>query len=242
MDLQKAVITKRAAAWLLDAILMGVIALGCAVLLTVLFRFDDHNTALNQGFAEYEQQYGPAVNATEEEYTAMSQAQKDSYGELAYRSQLVFNLTLIIITISLLIGVMVTQFVIPLFLKNGQTVGKKAFSLGLMRVDGVKINNLQLFVRALLGKFTIGTMVPVYLALKIFVFFTGNIVDLCVLAGVLLLQFICVCVTQTNSPIHDLMAGTVAIDFSSQRVFESPEALIEYTKRIAAEKAKRQEY
>ena len=242
MDLQKAVITKRAAAWLLDAILMCVIALGCAVALTVVLRFDSHNAALNRGLEAYEQQYGPAVNATEEEYEAMSQAQKESYGEIAYLSQLVFNLTLIMITVSALIGVMVTQFVVPLLLKNGQTVGKKAFGIGVMRVDGVKINNLQLFVRALLGKYTVGTMVPVYLMLKIFVFYTGTIVDLGVLAGIFLLQLICVCVTQTNSPVHDLMAGTVVVDLGSQRIFENTEELVEYTKRIHAERAQEQDY
>lgn len=221
---------------------MGVIALGCAVLLSAVLRFDFHNDKLSQGIAVYEQQYGPAVTATEDEYAAMSQEQKESYGEIAYLSQLVFNLTLVMTTLSLLVGVMATQFVIPLLLKNGQTVGKKAFGIGVMRVDGVQINNLQLFVRALLGKYTVGTMVPAYLFLKIFVIQTGTIVDLAVLAGIFLLQAICVCVTHTNSPIHDLMAGTVAVDLGSQRIFKSTEDLVEYTKRVHAERAKEQDY
>ena len=242
MDLQKASITKRAAAWLLDAILLCVVALGMAVLLSAVFRFDAHNNALNEGIARYEQQYGPAVTATEEEYAAMSQEQKALYGELSYLSHLVPNLTLIIITLSLLIGVMVVQFAIPLLLKNGQTVGKKAFGIGLMRTDGVQINNMQLFVRALLGKFTIGTMIPVYLLLTVFVFLKGSIVELAVLVGIFLLQMICVIVTRTNSPIHDLMAGTVAVDLGSQRIFKSTEDLIEYTKAIHAERANKQDY
>ena len=42
--------------------------------------------------------------------------------------------------------------------------------------------------------------------------------------------------------IHDLMAGTVEVDFASQRIFESPEEKNEFLKREAAERARREEY
>ena len=38
------------------------------------------------------------------------------------------------------------------------------------------------------------------------------------------------------------MAGTVAVDYASQTIFPSTEALVEYKKRIAAERAARSPY
>lgn len=241
MDLQKASVTKRAAAWLLDAILVCVLALGFAVLLSAVLRYDSHYAELNARAEKYEQQYGPVVTASVEVYEQMSAQQKESYGDVAYLSQLVFNLTLVIVTLSVLFGVMITEYVLPLFLKHGQTVGKKAFGIGLMRVDGVRISNLQLFVRALLGKYTIETMIPVYMLLMLYFQMIG-ITGIVVLLGLLVAQLICVCVTRNNSAIHDLMAATVAVDLASQKVFNSTEDLLEYTKKLHAEKAKKQDY
>ena len=55
-------------------------------------------------------------------------------------------------------------------------------------------------------------------------------------------QIICMVSSHSNSPIHDLMAGTVAVDMASQRIFETYDQLIEHNKKIAAERAKRQTY
>jgi len=49
-------------------------------------------------------------------------------------------------------------------------------------------------------------------------------------------------VTRNNSAIHDLLAGTVVVDMSSQTIFRSTEELIAYKKRVAAERAARQVY
>ena len=49
------------------------------------------------------------------------------------------------------------------------------------------------------------------------------------------LQIILVAATKTRSAIHDMLAYTVAVDFTSQRIFDSPEALLEYKKTIHAE-------
>ena len=78
------------------------------------------------------------------------------------------NLSVLITTLSLLVSMMILEFVVPLLLKNGQTIGKKAFGIGLVRSDCVKVSTLQLFVRALFGKYTVGTMIPVYIALMVF--------------------------------------------------------------------------
>lgn len=241
MELQKASITKRAAAWLLDFILVCTLAVGFAVVLSAVLGFDAKNAEMKASFENYGQKYGDIYAVTDEGYKTMPAEQKSAYDAVARISNVVMNLTLVMISLSLLLSVMVMEFVIPLWLKNGQTVGKKAFGIGVIRVDGVRANNMQMFVRALLGKYTVETMIPVYIVMMVFfgiVGITGTVV-LLVLA---VAQLICLCATRTNSAIHDLMAGTVTVDLPSQRVFASTEDMIAYTKRIHAERAKKQDY
>ncbi|MBR5813982.1 MAG: hypothetical protein IKY37_05975, partial [Bacteroidaceae bacterium] len=69
-----------------------------------------------------------------------------------------------------------------------------------------------------------------------------GIVGVIVIGLILLLQFIVLVSTRTRSAIHDLLAATVAVDMASQRMFESPEALLEYKKRLSAEAANRADY
>ena len=136
---------------------------------------------------------------------------------------------------------MIFEFIIPLKFKNGQTLGKKVFGVGVMRVDGVKLSVFQLFVRTILGKYTLETMLPAMLILLL----VFNIMPVACLAGIaiiLITQIIFVLFSQLHTPIHDAIAGTVTVDFASQMIFETPEALLEYKKRIHAEAAERAEY
>ena len=103
------------------------------------------------------------------------------------------------------------------------------------------MNKMQLFVRTVLGKFTVETMIPIYILLLLFWGIT-DLTGTLVLLAIPVAQCVIMAVTRTNSLIHDLLAGTVVVDFSSQRIFASTEALVEYQKRIAAERAARQEY
>jgi uncharacterized RDD family membrane protein YckC len=129
---------------------------------------------------------------------------------------------------------------VPLLFKNGQTLGKKIFSIGVMRIDGVKISPIILFARNILGKCTIGTLVPIYLIMMVSFGLLG-LVGLVVLAALILAQVIMFFFTKYRTPIHDKFAQTVTVDISTQLIFDSAEELLEYKKRIAAEQAERLE-
>ena len=133
------------------------------------------------------------------------------------------------------------ELVIPIWLGNGQTLGKKIFSLCLVRNDGVKLNHLQLFARMLLGKFTIETMLPVYVLILVFWGVVG-LPGTLLLFAILIAQVLCLIISRDNCAIHDLIAGTVVVDISSQMIFRTTEDLIAYKKKIAAEQAARQVY
>ena len=174
-DLQKASLSKRIAAGILDAMLLLVVAVGFAALLTWALNYESHSTALQQAYSGYETQFGVEFNT---DYEALTEAQKENFDaayaaliaddDALYHYNMVVNLTILITTFSILLAMIALEFVVPLLLKNGQTVGKKVFSLGLMRTDAVQITPVQLFTRTVLGKFTVETMISVYIIILIF--------------------------------------------------------------------------
>ena len=110
-----------------------------------------------------------------------------------------------------------------------------------MRSDCVRISTNVLFIRTILGKYTISTMVPVLMLLALF-FGANPIIPLTVILLILLLQVVLLITSKTNSLIHDNLASTVVVDFQSQMIFDSPEALNEYKLRLHREEAEKAEY
>ena len=250
-DIQKASISKRISAYLFDGILTGVVIVAVIWLLSAILNYNSYSENLEKAYETYEKQYGINFEITQEEYLALSEDERadydDAYAALVadtdamYNYNMVINLTLLMITGGVLLGIMMIEFVVPMLLGNGQTLGKKIFGIALIRQDGVKLNTMQLFTRTVLGKFTLETMLPVYMLIMIFFNAIGRI-GLIVIAGIGLLQLILLVVTRNNQLLHDLLAGTVAVDMASQRIFKTTDDLIAYQKRVAAEKATRQPY
>ena len=250
-DIQKASLTKRLSAWLLDAILLLVLIAGLAGMISAVTGYDDYNTRLEEAYASYETEYGVTFDITKEEYDAFLPEQKEAYDtayaalvadeEVLYVYNMLISLTLVIVTVSILAAYLILEFAVPIWLKNGQTVGKKVFGIGVIRTNGVRINNVCLFIRTVLGKFTVETMIPVL----VFIMLMFNMVGLIGTALVLCLwaaQLALVIATPTNSLIHDKLADTVTVDLGSQLIFNTEEDLLEYKKKVSAEKAARQSY
>ena len=250
-DLQKASLWKRISAGLFDLILIAILAVGAAALLSVIFGYNTHNQNLTDAYARYEAQYGVEFQMTQAEFEALSQQEQDTYyqayealiadEEVLYLYNLVLNLTLLIITFSILLSLLILEFAVPMLLKNGQTLGKKIFGIALMRVDGVKLTAVQLFIRTVLGKFTVEIMIPVYILIMIF-FNSIGLVAVVVLGALLVGQVLSMTLSRTGGLLHDTIAATVAVDMASQMIFDTPEQKLEYIKRLHAEDAARQEY
>ena len=250
-DIQKASVWKRLAAWILDLILLAVVAAGVMYLLSAVLGYSQYSDRVDAAYSHYEESYGITFTMTREEYEAMSEAERQNW-DAAYDAliadedamqayNMTVNLILIMTTGGILIAMLLLNLLVPLLLKNGQTIGKKAFALGVIRQDGVKMNNFQLFVRTLLGQFTLETMIPVYIVLMM-LWGTIGLLGPAVLCLLVIGQLICMGVTQNNATLHDLLAGTTVVDLSTQKVFASQEELVEYTKQIHAERAARQDY
>ncbi len=250
-DLQKASMLKRISAALLDLILLVILITGVAFLLSAVLGYDEKSERLEAHYETYEKAYGIDFDISANEYEKLSPEQKDVYEEAdrafsqdvevgkAYET--VLNLTFIIITFSILLAYLLLEFLVPLFFRNGQTIGKKIFGIGVMRQDGVKLPTVLLFTRTVLGKCTVETLVPVMLVLMMLFGILG--IEALVLVGALLLvQLVMIIAFKTRTPIHDKLAQTVTVDLSSQMIFDTPEELLAYKQRIHASEAGKKPY
>jgi hypothetical protein len=115
------------------------------------------------------------------------------------------------------------------------------FSLTVIKPNSVKATVLQLFVRAFIGKFIIGFIIPAYV-LVLVMYGIVNVFWLIGLAGLILFQLILFCVTQNHTFIHDVLSFTVVADKQTQMIFESEQALIEYKQEAHKKQVSKETY
>ena len=265
--IQKASFTKRVSAMLFDFMMIVVVFLACAFPMSALLQYDkyiDEREAVQESILaahkieELESQYPDNENVnfikydqvlTEEEKAALPEeiqiafkaCQDDinSNEDIARLTGTLFILFITIFSTSLLMSFIILEFIVPLLFKNGQTLGKKIFALGVVRIDSVKVSPFILFVRTVLGKFTICTMVP----LITFPIITSMpLVPIFFILLILLLHVVFYITSGTGALIHDKMAATAVVDMQTQMIFDSVEAREEYQLRIHREEVSKADY
>ncbi len=250
-DLQKASLLKRASAWILDMILLVVLVTGIATVLSAALGFDTYTQAVAERQAVYESQYGVKFELSQEEYEKLTPELKrtteEAYKAFAedkeaiYHYNMIVNLSMLILSLSVLLGFLGLEFAVPLLFGNGQTVGKRVFGIAVMKQNGVKVNAVTMFVRTVLGKFTFEAMLPLLLLLMMVLGLIG-IVGPGVILALLVVEIIIMITSGTNATIHDKLAQTVAVDMHSQLIFSDEEALMAYKQRIHEEKVRNSPY
>ena len=250
LDLQKASLLKRISAAILDFILLAVAIVGFSFILNGALGYDAKTDELQEYYKGYEQEYNVKFNLTADEMKELSESEKAHYNEVQeiinkdkefielYSS--ILNITIIIISFSVLLGYLFLEFLVPLLFKNGQTLGKKIFGIGLMRKDGVRMTPVMLFVRTVLGKYTIGTMIPVFVILMIFFGFMG-IFGTVIIMAIIFAQLILTFATKAHTAIQDKMAGTVCVDMQSQLIFDTYDELLAYKQKLHKDKVEKAE-
>ncbi len=233
-DLQKANLTKRISAFIFDLIVLSILSVGFGTIISYITNYDSHyNTCLNI-ISEYEEKYNSSYDIGEDEYFGLTDAEKESYAEMeeaiysdsdfVYHSNIYFSLSLLIVSLGIFFGMLVSEFIVPLIYGNGMTLGKKIFGLAVMRQDHVQVSPLHMFIRTFLGKYTVETMIPVLLVMMIF-FGSIGIVGTIIIFAMGILQIVCMVLSHTNACIHDIFAGTTVVDFASQKIFKTPEEM-----------------
>ena len=250
-DLQRASMLKRISAWLLDAILLCIIATLMAFLLSTALNYDSYDARLEARYAHFEAEYGVTRNLTQAQVDAMSPEERANLEaastaiaedeEALYAWNMMLQLMILITSFGILLAYVVLEFTVPMVLGNGQTIGKKVFGIGVMRQDGVKVNGVCMFIRTVLGKYAVETMIPVMMLLMLFMGTIG-ILGWLIVGAILIAEVALLATTKERCMLHDKLANTVTVDIASQMIFNTPEDLMAYKQKVAAEKAASQPY
>jgi uncharacterized RDD family membrane protein YckC len=248
ISIQKANFWKRFSAWLVDTVLVILLAVACSLPLLDVFKFDANGAQIVAVQEQYqttiEEQYSVDLDITQEEYDKLPEAQKEKIdaAKTALNELLMadkefirlradrLSILLTAAAIAVFLAILLAHFVLPLILKNGQTLGKKTFGLAVVKENCVKIGAPVLFTRSMIGLCGMETMAVAFLA-------TIYPVGLIAAGLVLILQIFVMIKTSTNAAIHDLLAHTVVVDFSSQRIFETEEEYTDFVAKASAEDA-----
>ena len=255
-DLQRGSLLKRASAFLLDGILLVILVTGFAFAFSAIFRYNYYSDIYDAGLDRYSKQFNIDFNDIMDE-SALTEEQKIVYNEaleamnndeeMIHAFGLMISIIVAEISLSIVLSHMVLEFVLPLILKNGQTVGKKVFGLGVMRNNGVKIRGVSLFIRTFLGKCIIETLLPVLIFVMMLfsawsimpsIGWFGPIVIICLFVVQVILLF----GTRKHTMIHDLISDCVVVDLGSQMIFDSEQARVDYINKKDAEETARSPY
>ena len=168
----------------------------------------------------------PLTSATEEELDAFYEAELQAahYDLLDYPpfSALVsqingYAIQIFIISASISLAIFYLMF--PLILKNGQTLGKRIFSLGVVSAKGYRIKPWQTIVR-------------------FFVFVAEIAVSLYTFLGAILISYTLMIFSKKNRSVHDFIAGTSVINLKSSLVFDNEDDEAAYRRRVAEDEAR----
>ena len=248
LDLQRANMLKRISAAIFDFILLATLAVGLMWGMSAALDYDSYSEKIYERREFYYEKYGFDESTqfdklTDEEKERYNTAKEEynSDKEVMSAFQMMFNLSLIIVTFPTLLAFLILEFFVPLLFKNGQTLGKKIFGIAVMRVDGIRVNGVLMFARSILGKFTVGTMLPI-LAFVLTIFGILGIVGILIFGGIIFTQIVLVLFTKARTPIHDKLAQTVTVDMASQMIFDTTEELVAYKNKLQAENADKAAY
>lgn len=219
--LVKANLTKRAIAWLLDTILLVLVSVSLYSIVLEVTDYDEYAVQLENYYAQYEQMYDTSFDISEEEFYEMTDQEMENY-EAAYNALMADEnamalyskmiwMMLAMLGISSLLGYAALEFVIPMLLGRGQTVGKKIFSLSVVKVDGEDLGAVGLLLRTFVGKFLIETMFPVMMVVLMMFGSVGLVGPVLVLVLVVL-EIVVMVRTESNSMVHDLLANSVTVE------------------------------
>ena len=234
-----------------DGILILALAVGITAVLSWMFGYSDYYERVSDAKDRYSEKYGIDLDISQDDYDKLSDEQKQLYydadaefandEEVLFAYGMLFNLSLVILSLSLLTAFIALELVVPIFLKYGRTLGKKIFGLAVVRTNGVKMTGQAHFIRSIIGKYTMETMVPVYITVMI-LFGNLGVVGTGVLLMFLVLELFVVFYTKTRSAIHDLVSDTVVVDMANQMIFENEDELIAYKAKLHQEMVEKQDY
>ena len=225
-------IVKRFAAWVVDIILIIILWTGVSTITSAVYNYDHYVEVVTEKYVEYniatydeeKKEYILVDIANDknaqENYSLLVKDQEyvEAY-QKANRGQI------IILSSGLFVSLLVFEFVLPLCLKHGRTIGMRFFAIGYVTDDDIDIGFKQILVRFLFGKFILLGFVPLtgFLLFSMGSGYGG--IGLILLVGVPILNLILSVITPEKRGIHDYIARVKPIDNDCQIYVKSIEEL-----------------
>lgn len=247
IDLQRAENSKRIFAFLTDLILMSILTAGIFLLMSWILNIDSYSDKYEEIKAAYESEYDVRFGLTQEEYDKLTEKEKDNYrnavsamngdeqANAAIRKS--YLLSFAVFLGGTVISFIVFGFAVPLIMKEGRTVGKRLFGLGVIRSGYTHVSPFIVFARNVIGTGVFEIILPVMIVLSSLMGVTG-VFGIIILAVFAVAEFIVFFRSSGHKLLHDVLADTVVVDWASQRVFDTPEErdrFIEESKRLQNE-------
>ncbi len=250
-DLQRATVSKRVFAFLLDFILASILIAGLYVLLAAVLRPNEYQKRYTEILSSYEERYGVSFDTSQEAFDAMSEEEKENYrnavdamnadSEANRAITTAYRRTLIIFVTGILTSLLILEFVVPLFLGDGRTLGKRLFGVGVMRRTGIRVNATTLFVRSVIGKGVLEIIFPILILILSVSGITGFF-GILLLAVLMIVQIAVYMRSGEGILLHDLLSNTVTVDWASQRIFADEAARDAYLSSGAEEEKQNRIY
>ena len=134
-----------------------------------------------------------------------------------------------IFTSGIIASFLIFDFAVPLILKDGRSLGKRLFGIGVIRTGFTHVSPFIVFTRNVIGKGVFEFLLPIMILIS-------SVMGLTVVFGIALLAVFLIAETVVlikssgGRFLHDVLADTVAVDWESQRIFVNEEERDEYIK------------
>lgn len=208
---------RRIGAFLIDFILTILVALLVSVPAKAITSYNPTVSKMDSTFESIAAKHGISLNITTEEFNAFTEEQnrawEDTFTEISENEEATalydryVRLSIIITYVSLVIAVLLSEVVVPLFFRNAQTVGKRLLKLVVVNRDSDPISLATLLVRSIFGKLLIEYGLPVFFYFGI-VFGGGHSFGFIGFMMLVVAQIMCVLLTKDRRAIHDFLAST----------------------------------
>lgn len=228
----------RLAAFLIDAIVFVILFTGVLYLISLIMDFDAHYALLQEEYKKVgylifneEKEKWEFLTSTApnyEEVTKLVTENKVIMEELFFVNSFSVKSPLIAIAIVLL----VVEFIIPLILRNGQTIGMKVFSIGLISNTGIAISPIQLFARCFIGKMAVLGIIPALGILYIFLNYSGGLLGSLIVLVIYGINLFLLIRSKNNTGIQDLIANVIPVDAKETIFYRTMKEFNEANKNI----------
>lgn len=221
--------SKRIGAFILDFICIIIILVGLCLLFSVLFGYDQTNEALDLKYIEYGIKYYDEENnllitkGTDEELALLWNL-FDQDAEAVHLWERIVDLSLIIPILSLTLSMLIFEFLIPLIMKHGRSIGRYVFKIGLITNEEIEVKGIHLFIRFLFGKLIINSLIPLICLLLVYLNL-ANFLSVMILFCILIINLAFIIFSKNHIGISDRLAKVYPCEMEGQTFFNSVEEL-----------------